>query len=375
MRNTKNTTGKIITLVNLTKQYKKIKKDINKSISGVLERGWYILGQEVSAFEREFADYIGVKYAVGVASGTDALTISLKALGLKQDDEVIVPANVYPTVFGVALSGLKVRLADVDNNTLNITVDTIKKVASPKTKAVIVVHLYGNPVDIDPILKYADENGVYIIEDCSHAVGAEYKNQKVGTLGHLACFSFYPTKNLGAYGDGGMIVTNSTEFYEKIKLWRMYGEEGRYSSILIGHNSRLDEIQAAVLRQKLKYLDLWNTKRINLAGFYQKRLKKLPVKIIQTLSNNKAVYHLFVIRIKKRDKLMRFLESKGIATGIHYPLPIHLQKSFTHLGYQKTDFPVSEKSSLEILSLPIYPEMSKKEAAYVCLTIKEFFKL
>lgn len=374
MRKTKRVIGKDIPLVDFKTEYRLIQKEIDDAISRVLKSGWYILGKEVGEFEKELASYIGEKYAVGVASGTDALTIALKALGIKNGDGVIVPANVYPTAFGVVLSCVHIQLADVDAGTLNISIETLKKAVTRKTKAIIVVHLYGNPVDINPIKKFAKEKGILLIEDCAQAAGAEYKGKKVGTFGDIACFSFYPTKNLGAYGDGGAILTNNKRLAEKVRLWRMYGEKNRYDSVLVGHNSRLDEIQAAILRVKLKHLKKWNKERRKLAAVYKEGLKDLPVKIIKETMGGKNVYHLFVIKAKERDKLADYLKNKGIGTGVHYPIPIHLMPSFSYLGYKKGEFPVSERASREVLSLPIHPRLSKDDFGYVISVIREFFK-
>lgn len=374
MKRIKNIIGNYIPLVDLSLRSYNIHNQIRRSINRVLQSGWYILGKELEQFEREFADYLKVRFAVGVASGTDALTISLKALGLKKTDDVIIPANVYPSVFGVAHSGVKIRLADVDSKTLNICRKTITQVLTPHTKAILAVHLYGNPVNLDEITKLTKKKSIFLIEDCSHAIGAEYKGKKVGVFGDVSCFSFYPTKNLGALGDGGMIVTNDSEIYKKLKLWRMYGEDGRYQSVLVGHNSRLDEIQAAILRLKLPYLDVWNQRRITLAEIYKKNLKNLSFGLLSETAKSKHVYHLFVIRVKNREKLVEFLKGQGIQTAIHYPIPIHLLPSFAYLKYQKGDFPITEKASKEIISLPIYPNMKMKSLKYIIDSLIKFDK-
>ncbi len=374
MRKTKNTIGKKIPLLNLSQEYKEIKKDIDTSVFRVLKGGWYILGSEGENFEKELAQFIGVRYAVGVASGTDALTLSLKALGVNPKDGVVIPANVYPTAFGVALSGARIQLADVESGTLNISLATLKKAVNKKTKVVVVVHLYGNPVDIAPVKSFCRQRGLYLIEDCAQAIGAEYKDKKVGTFGDVACFSFYPTKNLGAYGDAGAVLTNKARLAKRVKYLRMYGEKKRYNSVLIGHNSRLDELQAAILRAKLKYLDRWNKRRRKLAQLYKRELEGLALKPVEENVVGRSVYHLFVIRVSKRDALLEYLRGKGIGIGIHYPVPIHLVKSFLYLGYKKGDFPVSEKASLDVLSLPFYPQMTESEIKYVVSLIKSFYK-
>lgn len=374
MKKIRNTTGKQIPSLDLVLQYKRIKKDIDKAIKNVLKNGRFVLGPEVEKFESTLTKYIGTKYGTGVGSGTDALTIALKAIGIKNGDEVVVPANAYPTVFGVSLSGAHIQLADVDPKTLNIDLENIKKVVNKNTKAIVLVHLYGNPVDLDPIIAFSRKNKIKIIEDCAQAIGAEYKGKKVGSFGDISCFSFYPTKNLGAYGDGGAILTNSTKYFQQIKLWRMYGEEKRYKSILIGQNSRLDEIQAAILSEKLKYLEGWNRKRRQLANYYKSQLKNLSIRIVEETPNAKSIYHLFVILDKKRQKLKDFLEQNHIGALVHYPVPIHLTKSYGFLKKKKNDFPISEMSTREVLSLPIYPEMTKKDIDYIVDKIRKFQK-
>lgn len=364
---------KQVKFVDFPREYNLIKKDINKSIREVLESGIFVLGPRVAAFEASLAKFVGVKYAVGLASGTDSLTIALKSLNLGRDDEVIVPANVYPTIFGVARAEVKIKLCDVDPKTLNIDLKNIKKVMTKKTKAIVAVHLYGNPVDLSPIKKFAKKNKIYLIEDCAQAAGSQYDGKMTGGFGDIACFSFYPTKNLGAYGDGGAIVTNNKEIYKNTILWRMYGEEERYKSILIGLNSRLDELQAAVLAVKLKHLREWNRRRHRLATQYKKNLKGLPVEVVLENYNGLSNYHLFVIKTDERNRLSLFLKNNGIPTVIHYPVAIHLTPSFHYLGYKKGSFPVSEEASNQVLSLPIYASMDLEDVDYVSSVIKAFF--
>jgi len=362
-----------VKMTDFKKEYSSLEIEIDRAIKRVLESGWYVLGNEVKSFESELAEFIGAKYAVGVACGTDALTIAIKSLGLRENDEIIIPANVYPTAFGVALSGAKVRLADVDPETLNISIDTIKKCLTKNTKAIVLVHLYGNPVDILPIKKLAKEKGIYLIEDCAQSIGAVYRGRKVGSFGDISCFSFYPTKNLGAYGDAGAIVTNSKKLFEKVKLARMYGEKERYESVLVGQNSRLDELQAAVLRTKMKYLADWNKKRRNIAKIYREEFKDLPIKIVKETESGESVYHLFVISVKDRQKLIDYLKTKNIDTGVHYPIPVHTTKSFLSLGYKKGDFPISEDACRNVLSLPINSQLSDSDVEYVISRVKNFF--
>jgi dTDP-4-amino-4,6-dideoxygalactose transaminase len=362
----------VIPLFNLSTHYKRIRKEIDRTTRQVLESGQYILGKEVESFEKEFAKYLRVKYAVGVASGTDALKIAIEALGLKAGDEVIVPANVYPTAFGVVESGVLIRLIDIDPQTYNIDVSKIEKGISKKTKAIVLVHLFGQVADMGPVLKIAKQHKLLIIEDCAQAHGAQWNGEKVGAIGDVGCFSFYPTKPLGAYGDGGMVVTNNFEIYKKILFLRMYGESRRYQSQILGHNSRLDELQAAILRVKLKYLDRWNCARKLEAKRYIRCLSKIKeIKLPEKKIDH--VYHLFVIQAAFRDELKTYLEKQGIISGVHYPLPIHLVKSFSFLGYKKGDFPVAEKFCQQALSLPIYPDMTTKDVSKIFKGIKNFY--
>jgi len=364
----------MIPLVDFKAEYKEIRKDVDIAISRVLGSGWYILGSEVANFEKEIAKYIGVKYAVGVASGTDALTLAVKSLDLKPKDKVLVPANVYPTIFGVCLSGVQIALCDVDPKSLNVTLDTIKKAYTKEVKAILIVHLYGNPVDIDPIRKFARSKNVYLIEDCAQSLGSKYRGRMVGTFGDVSTFSFYPTKNLGAYGDGGAVLTNNKKFFERIKLLRMYGEAGRYNSILLGHNSRLDEFQAAILSSKFNHLDGWKKRKDILVKLYKKLLKPFPVEILSQDTKSDTFFHLFVIKTERRDELMKHLANFGILTGIHYPTPIHLTKTFSFLGYKRGSFPNSEKASDVVLSLPLYPQMKIFQVKQVVEKIRNFFE-
>lgn len=356
--------------IDLAGEYQNIKKEIDASIQRVLNSGVYILGSEVENFENRLAGYIGTKFAVGLASGTDALTLAVKSLGLKKNDSILMPANVYPTVFGVALSGVKIKLADVNAESLNIDIENVKKYYSKDVKAILVVHLYGNPVNLDPIIKFCKEKKIYLIEDCAQAAGSEYKGRKTGSFGDISCFSFYPTKNLGTYGDGGAVLTNNKKFYKRVKSLRMYGEQGRYNSVEVGHNSRLDEIHAAILSVKLKHLDKGNLKRHKIARVYDSLLAKKNIEIVKENNQGKSNYHLYVIKVNKREKLIELLKSKDIPSVIHYPLPIHLVKSFSHLGYKKGDFPITEDSSEKVLSLPMYPEIKKEDVVKISNLIK-----
>ena len=374
----------MIPVFDTTRQIKKYRRQFIKTIDEVMSKGNFILGSKVAQFEKEFAAYTGVKFAVGVASGTDALMLSMQALGINNPgEEVIMPANSYPTAFAVVSTGARPRLVDIDGS-FNIDPLKIEKAITAKTRAIIAVHLFGQPADLQKIMQTANKYNLPLIEDCAQAHGAVYKNptlpsglrgasKKVGSIGKIGCYSFYPTKNLGAFGDGGMIVTNDEELFKKIKLLRMYGEEERYKSVLQGRISRLDEIQAAILSVKLQYLDKWNERRREIAGKYRSHLENSPCRLPPALPFTKHVYHLFVIRTKKRDLLKNYLEKKGIATGIHYPVPIHLVPSFKSLGYKEGDFPESEKAAKEILSLPMFPELIDKEVRFTAAEIKNFY--
>lgn len=336
----------------LTRQYRTIRKEIGAALVRTAEKSTFILGDNVSAFEKEFAAYVGIRYAVGVGSGTDALTLAIRALGLGAGDEVIVPANSYPTVFGVAQSGVTIRLVDSGPDG-NISLADLPKRITKRTKAILVVHLYGNPADVAGVKKIAGP-GIRIIEDCAQAHGATIGKKKVGTFGDIACFSFYPTKNLGAYGDGGMVMTRHAYVANHVRRLRMYGERTRYQSLEIAGVSRLDELQAAVLRVKLKHLDAWNGRRRALARYYAEKISLVPFA-------PGSCNHLLVIRTKKRADMQKYLAARHIHTAIHYPVPIHLTPSFRFLGYRRGDFPVAETFSREVLSLPFFPELTKKE--------------
>lgn len=396
----------MIPVFDLTRQNTALKSELFDAINQVIKEGIFILGKKVAEFEAAFAKYLGVQYAVGVASGTDALTLSLLALGIERGDEVIMPANAYPTAFAVTSIGAIPKLVDIDPNTYNIDTALVAQAVTGKTKAIIPVHLYGQPADIEAILEIGKRYKIPIIEDCCQAHGARivvnlesrtrktspYPSpirrgdlrgevwKKVGSLGDVGCYSFYPTKNLGCFGDGGMVVTNNPDIYEKVRLLRMYGEKKRYQSVLMGINSRLDELQAAILLVKLKYLGRWNSRRRELAKIYTSpypspnRRGDSRGEVFPSESDYvKHVYHLYVIRSKKRELLKDFLAKKGIGSAIHYPTPIHLQPSFKFLGYKYGDFPEAEKACKEVLSLPMYPELSDDEVKRVVNVIEEFF--
>jgi len=358
----------------LKKQYEYIKDEIKGPIEKVMRSSAFILGEDVGFFEQEFAAYCGVKYGVGVNSGTDALFLACLACGIGKGDEVIVmPYTYIATTLAISMTGAMPVFVDIDEKTCNIDISKIEKFITKKTKAILPVHLYGHPVDMDPLMEIAKKHNLKIIEDCAQAHGALYKNKKVGSFGDVSCFSFYPTKNLGAFGDGGMVLTSSGEIKEKLLFLRDYGRKGRYEHVIKGYNSRLDTLQAAILRVKLRHLDEWNEKRRKNAMLYTKLLKEKKIDIILPYEAEyaKHVYHLYAVRVKNRKAVMDDLAEKGIRTLIHYPIPIHLQEAYKDLGYKRGDFPISEKCCEEILSLPMYPELSEAEIKYVIDALKE----
>jgi dTDP-4-amino-4,6-dideoxygalactose transaminase len=355
------------------KQYKVHHREFDKAIKAVLNSGWYILGGQVADFEKKFAEYIGTKYAVGVANGLEALQIALLALNIGPGDEVITTSHsAVATALAIAAVGAKPVFVDIDEY-FHINTDKIEERINNNTKAIIPVHLCGQSVDLDKIVAICQKHKIHLIEDCAQAHGATYGNKKVGSFGVINCFSFYPTKNLGAFGDGGALTTNDQALYEKMMQLRNYGQKNRYEHEIYGLNSRLDEIQAAILLVQLEYLDENNRVRQNLAEVYFKHLRKIKeIKLSRQRKNSQSVFHLFVIEAEKRDGLAEYLKSKGIATLIHYPVPIHKQPCFK--DYNNINLPVLEDKVKVILSLPIHPFLKKKEIKYVCENIKEFYK-
>jgi len=357
----------------LKRQYDGIKDELKEPIEKVMTSGGFILGEDVGLFEKEFAAYCGVKYGIGVNSGTDALFLACLACGIGKGDEVITPAYTYiATSLGISMAGGKPVFIDTEERTYCIDATKIEKAITKKTKAILLVHLYGHPADMDPIIQIAERHKLKVIEDCAQAHGALYKNKKVGSFGDAACFSFYPTKNLGAFGDGGMVATNSEEIKDKITLLHDYGRKGRYENIIKGYNSRLDTLQAAILRVKLKHLDEWNEKRRGNASLYTKLFKEAKLDIILPYEapDTKHVYHQYTIRVKNRTEVMEKLADKGVRTLIHYPIPVHLQECYKELKHKKGDFPIAEKCCEGIMSLPMYPELTEEEIRYVADSIK-----
>jgi dTDP-3-amino-3,4,6-trideoxy-alpha-D-glucose transaminase len=364
-----------IPVVNLNKQYLSIQRELDDAMMRVLAKGSFILGAEVSAFEKEFSEYCNVPYVMGVASGTEALQLALLACNVGAKDEVIVPAHTaVATIAAVEMTGAHPILVDIDLATYTLDPNLLSQVVTPRTRAIIPVHLYGSPVDLQPILQFARQNNLFVVEDCSQAHGALYNNRKVGSLGDIAAFSFYPTKNLGAFGDGGAVTTNNFNLAEKVRLLRQYGWKEHYISSIKGINSRLDELQAAILRVKLQHLDHWNSRRKQLAGLYLELLSATELILPFQLTGAEHVFHQFVVRHPKRDALRDHLKTQGISTLVHYPVPIHLQPAYLELGNPPGSLPNTELASREVLSLPLYPELTPEIVARISRSIIEFFQ-
>lgn len=365
----------MIPLVNLKKQHKEIKGDVKREVLKVFSDSNFVLGNQVSEFESNFAKFTGSKYCIGVASGWDALLLSMKALGVGPGDEVITVANTFiATVFPIISLGAKPVLVDIDPTTYQMDLAKMEKAITKRTKAILPVHLFGIPNDMDKLMLIAKKHKLLVIEDACQAHGSRFKSKHLGTFGDAAAFSFYPGKNLGAAGEAGGIITNKKSLYEKIRVMRDVGQVKKYYHGMFGYNSRMDTIHAAVLGIKLKKLEGWNQKRRNIALLYRKELKNTPVVLPPEMERGLVFnYHLFVIRTNKRDELMDFLKKNEVYCGIHYPIPIHLQKALKDLGYKKGDFPITEKYAKEIISLPMFPEMTKKEVHHVSNLIHQFF--
>lgn len=366
---------KNIRLIDLESQYKKIEKEVNNRIKKVVAGSHFILGEEVEKFEEEFAGYCGTKYCVGLDNGGSALELGIRALGIKNGDEVITPVNSFiASSSSISFTGAAPVWVDCDEKTYNIDASKIESKITKKTKAIMPVHLYGQMADMDKIVKIAKKHKLFIIEDACQAHGAAYKGKKAGSFGDFAAFSFYPGKNLGAYGDGGAIVTNNKKIYNIIKTMRNYGQSKKYYHDYLAWNRRLDALQAGILRVKLKYLDEWNRKRRENAKIYKSWLGNIDKIVLPfTQDYNEHSYHLFVIRTKKRDQLRAYLSSKGIETGIHYPIPIHKQKAYENYVLKDYALPVAEKYAKEVLSLPMCSELKISDIKRVCLEIKNFF--
>lgn len=365
-----------VNFIDLKVQYTSIKEEVDEAIQNVLDKSAFSLGSFVKSFENNFARAHGAKYCVGVNSGTSALHIAMWALGITQGDKVLVPVNTFfATPEAVSLTGAKPVFVDCEPEYYNIDIQKIEEAITSQTKAIVAVHLYGQPAQLDALKAIVDKNNLQLIEDCAQAHLAEYKGATVGTHGICGCFSFYPGKNLGAYGEAGAVTTNDKDLYLKMLVFRDHGSSKKYYHDLVGHNYRMEGIQGAVLDVKLKYLSDWTEKRRNNAALYRKYLGSIKEVVLPLeMPEVKHVYHLFVVRVPKRDELMKYLMDDEIYVGIHYPIPCHLQKAYGFHDQSMSEFPVAEKYAKEILSLPMYPELSEKEIQFVCNKIKEFYE-
>lgn len=366
-----------VPLLDLKAQYATIREEVNAAMLRVLESQAFILGPEVEALEREIAAYSGCRYGVGVSSGTDALLLSLMVLGIKAGDEVILPTyTFFATAGAVARLGATPVFVDVDPQTYNTTAEAIERAITPRTRAIIPVHLYGQMADMPAIMALAERHDLIVIEDAAQAIGAEVDGKRAGQYGHMACFSFFPSKNLGGAGDGGMVTTNDPELYDKLKLYRNHGYKPKYYNRVVGGNFRLDAIQAAVLRVKLPYLDLWTQARQRNAAVYRQLLADVEgLRLPYELPHVRHIYNQFVVACERRDDFQRHLQARGIGTEIYYPLPMHLQDCFTDLGYKLGDFPHSEAAAQQTLALPIYSELTQTQLEEVVDAVRAFFQL
>jgi dTDP-4-amino-4,6-dideoxygalactose transaminase len=369
------TTSLKVPFVDLKVQLDQLEDELIPAMMKVIQEGSFILGSEVSLFEQAFAEYCGTEYAIGVDSGTAALKLILQAYDIGPGDEVVTAANTFiATALAASHVGARPVLVDIDPDTYNMDVNALEDAITPRTKVVIPVHLYGQPADMDAIRAVTDRHGLILVEDACQAHGARYKGQRAGSLGDAAAFSFYPAKNLGAFGDGGMITTNDADIAEKIKKLRNMGQAVKYHHELLGDNHRLDSVHAAVLRVKLAHLDEWNMARARSAALYNEVLADLEVVAPSTAAQVEHVWHLYVVRSANRDELCYHLSEHNISTGIHYPIPIHLQPAYSSLGYQMGAFPVTEQYANEIVSLPMYAGLTEEAINYVADEIRSFEK-
>ncbi|HNQ50727.1 MAG TPA: DegT/DnrJ/EryC1/StrS family aminotransferase [Candidatus Omnitrophota bacterium] len=365
-----------VPFLDLNAQYRALKPRIDRAIRAVVTRQDFILGQDVRKFEEEFAAYCNSRYCIGVNSGTDGLFLCLKAMGIGPGDEVIVPAFTFiATAFVVTCAGARPVFVDIDGRTFNIDIEKAKAAVTARTKAVIPVHLFGQCADMDPLRRFARSRGIAVVEDACQAHGALYKGEKAGTMGNAGVFSFYPTKNLGAWGDAGAIVTDNMSLYKKLFMMRDCGRKSKYEHVILGYNSRLGTLQAAVLRVKLAYLDRWNRKRKACAAAYTRFLSKVPgVRVPFEAPHNSHVYHIYAILVERRDAVVDHLKKRRVGCMVNYPAPLHLQRVYKNLGYRTGAFPVSEDVSKRIISLPMHPFLSMGQISYVVQTVKSALK-
>jgi dTDP-4-amino-4,6-dideoxygalactose transaminase len=364
----------MIPLVDLKAQYAAIQAEVNRAIQRVLDNTSFILGEEVSVFEEAFASYCETKYAIGTSSGTSALHLALLACGVGPGDEVITtPHTFMATAESIIHTGAKPVFVDIDLDTYNLDPSQIQAVINEKTKAIVPVHLYGTPADMDPILEIASKHGLKVVEDAAQAHGAEYNGRRTGSVGDVACFSFYPGKNLGAFGDGGCVVTSDKQIADRVRMLRNHGRTDKYRHEMVGYGYRLDALQAAILGVKLLHLEEWTKCRRENAKRYHHFLNGFGPVLPTEPNYARAVYHLYVIRVPERDQLLQYLRSKGISAGIHYPIPLHLQPAFAGLGYKPGAFPSTEKAASEVISLPMYPELRQDQIEEVAQAVQDFY--
>lgn len=362
-----------VPFVDLVAQHEGLRDEIEDAAASVMRNASFILGKDVSLFEEEFAAYCQADYALGVDSGTSALEMIVRAYGIGPGDEVITQANSFvASALAIAFTGATPVLVDVDPDTYTLDPARLEAAITPRTKAIMPVHLYGQPADMDPIMEIAERHGLVVIEDACQAHGAQYKGRPTGSIGHAAAFSFYPSKNLGADGDGGMVVTRDSEVAEAIKMLRNYGSVKKYEHMMIGYNHRLDTLQAAILRVKLPHLNDWNAARREHADMFDELLQNANVELPVVADYALPVWHLYVIRVDNRDGLQAYLSERNISSGIHYPIPIHMQPAFEYLGYKKGQFPISESHAERILSLPMYPELTPEMIEHTAMAVREF---
>jgi len=356
----------------LDRGFQMYQKEFEDKALEVLRSGWYILGNEVQQFEKEFADYVSSEYCVGLASGLDALVLAFRALGIKSGDEVIVQANTYiASVMGISMNGATPVFVE-PNEYYNIDYDKIEEKITSKTKAILVVHLYGQATNMEKILEICSKHNLYLVEDCAQSHGAKFNGKMTGTFGDIGCFSFYPSKNLGAFGDAGVITTNSKDIAENIKILRNYGSEKRYHNKVVGFNSRLDEIQAGLLRVKLKHLDDLLEERVHIAERYYTEISNPKIMLPQVNNNCTAVWHLYVLRVEDRDNFTKYLNDNGIGNLVHYPIPPHLSDAYEYLGFDKGSFPLTEEYAEKVISIPIFNGMNDEEVDYVVDIINKY---
>jgi len=362
----------MIPLVDLEAQYRSIGAELEAAVSAVLPTGRYVLGPEVEAFEQEFAAHVGAAHGVAVNSGTSALHLALLAAGIGPGDEVItVPFTFVATVAAIHYTGARTVFVDVDAASCTLDVAQLEAAITPRTKAVLPVHLYGQPADLDPILALADRHGLSVIEDAAQAHGAEYRGRRVGALGTSGCFSFYPGKNLGACGEGGMVVTNRADVAKTVRVMRDWGQERRYEHVLPGFNYRMEALQGALLRVKLRHLESWTEARRAHAVRYDALLQSPDLVLPTALPDRRHVYHIYAIRTRGREAMQTALSAHGIQTGIHYPIPVHLQPAYAHLGGAPGDFPVTERLAAEVLSLPMFPELTDEQLQAIAAAVRQ----